>query len=126
VRELENFVKRYLIFGEDEIAVHPASYGPKNGFQQGLTGEADSAPGDFKFHMREVRSTAEASAISLALEQTNWNRKQAAKLLTISYKSLLTKIRQYRLDQTYQKPLTEYNLKEEIFNYVPLRAGSSD
>jgi two-component system response regulator AtoC len=86
VRELENFAKRYLICGEDEIAVPPASHGPKNGFQQGLTGEADSAPGDFKFHMREVRSTAEASAISLALQQTNWNRKQASKLLTISYK----------------------------------------
>ena len=126
VRELENFTKRYLICGEDETAVPPASHGPKNGFQQGLAGEADSAPGDFKFHMREVRNTAEASAISLALEQTNWNRKQAAKRLTISYKSLLSKIRQYRLDQTYQKPLTEYNLKEEIFNYVPLRAGSSD
>ena len=30
-----------------------------------------------------------------ALEQTNWNRKQAAAILQISYKALLYKIRQY-------------------------------
>jgi two-component system, NtrC family, response regulator AtoC len=34
------------------------------------------------------------------LEETNWNRKQAAILLKISYKALLYKIRQYGLAQT--------------------------
>ena len=31
------------------------------------------------------------------LDETNWNRKQAAGLLKISYKALLYKIRQYGL-----------------------------
>jgi len=38
-----------------------------------------------------------ASPIAKALDETNWNRKQAAALLQISYKALLYKIRQYGL-----------------------------
>ncbi len=34
-----------------------------------------------------------------ALEETNWNRKQAAAILKISYKALLYKIRQYGIAQ---------------------------
>jgi two-component system, NtrC family, response regulator AtoC len=34
------------------------------------------------------------------LEETNWNRKQAAALLKISYKALLYKIRQYGIAQS--------------------------
>jgi two-component system response regulator AtoC len=38
---------------------------------------------------------AERQAILKALTQTNWNRKMAAKLLNISYKAILNKIRKY-------------------------------
>jgi two-component system, NtrC family, response regulator AtoC len=44
---------------------------------------------------RTAKDEAEAQAIMQALEQTNWNRKQAAAILQISYKALLYKIRQY-------------------------------
>jgi len=43
---------------------------------------------------------AEAEAIAKALDETNWNRKQAAALLQISYKALLYKIRQYGIAQS--------------------------
>jgi DNA-binding NtrC family response regulator len=33
----------------------------------------------------------------MALESTNWNRKKAARILNISYKSLLNKINEYKL-----------------------------
>ena len=36
--------------------------------------------------------------IERVLEQTSWNRKQAAKLLNVSYKTLLQKIRDCRLE----------------------------
>jgi DNA-binding NtrC family response regulator len=45
-----------------------------------------------------VKQNAEISAIVNALERTNWNRKQAAKLLEISYKVFLNKLRLYGLD----------------------------
>ena len=40
---------------------------------------------------------AENKLVKKALESTNWNRKRAAKLLDISYKSLLNKIKEYGL-----------------------------
>ena len=48
--------------------------------------------------VRSVKDEAEIQAISSALEQTEWNRKEAALLLNISYKALLYKIRQYKID----------------------------
>jgi DNA-binding NtrC family response regulator len=49
---------------------------------------------------RNAKDEAEGEAIKQALEQTNWNRKQAAVLLQISYKALLYKIRQYGIAET--------------------------
>lgn len=40
---------------------------------------------------------AEKKLVKKALESTSWNRKKAAKLLDISYKSLLNKIKEYKL-----------------------------
>ena len=41
---------------------------------------------------------AEKSVIKKALERTNWNRKKAATILNINYKTLLTKIKETGLD----------------------------
>jgi two-component system response regulator AtoC len=40
---------------------------------------------------------AEKRLLKKALDSTNWNRKRAAALLDISYKSLLNKIKEYKL-----------------------------
>jgi DNA-binding NtrC family response regulator len=45
--------------------------------------------------LRSVRVRVEIEAIRSALRRTGWNRKQAARLLKISYRGLLYKIRQY-------------------------------
>jgi transcriptional regulator with PAS, ATPase and Fis domain len=45
--------------------------------------------------LRSFRNEAEVRAINCALRQTGGNRKRAAKLLSISYRSLLYKIRQH-------------------------------
>ena len=41
---------------------------------------------------------AEAKLMKKALEFTNWNRKKTARMLNISYKSLLNKIQAYDLE----------------------------
>jgi two-component system response regulator AtoC len=46
---------------------------------------------------REFLTRAERKIMKQALEKTNWNRKKAANLLDISYKSLLNKIKAYEL-----------------------------
>ena len=47
--------------------------------------------------MQSVKGEAERSAIAGALEQAGWNRKAAARLLKVSYRTLLYKIEQYRM-----------------------------
>jgi DNA-binding NtrC family response regulator len=58
-------------------------------------GSAAPNPGDLKKLVRNLKEDAELEAIARALDKTNWNRKQAATELKISYKALLYKIKQY-------------------------------
>ena len=57
----------------------------------------DFAPGGTRVTLRSLRAETEMQAISQALEQTGWNRKRAAQLLSISYRGLLYKIRQHNI-----------------------------
>src|SRR6267142_527737 len=101
LRELSNFIKRYLILGDETLAI--AELNPKNDVNGGRQldpaakppGPVETSGGGLKSLARGAKDEAEAAAIAQALEQTNWNRKQAAILLKISYKALLYKIRQY-------------------------------
>lgn len=106
LRELSNFIKRYLVLGDEHLAA--AELQPKpdggGGARVDPTGRAAVAGaesgGGLKSLARSAKDEAEAEAISRALEETNWNRKQAAALLKISYKALLYKIRQYGIAQS--------------------------
>jgi DNA-binding NtrC family response regulator len=105
LRELGNFVKRYLVLGDEKLAIHelqPRSDGSGAQFDPAPTrtgGNAPESPGGLKGLARSAKDEAEAQAIAKALDETNWNRKQAAALLQISYKALLYKIRQYGIAQ---------------------------
>jgi DNA-binding NtrC family response regulator len=59
-----------------------------------IAGHRDSV-GDYS--LRSFRNEAEIRAVNYALEQAGWNRRRAAKLLSISYRSLLYKIRQHNI-----------------------------
>jgi DNA-binding NtrC family response regulator len=96
LRELNNFLKRYLILGDENLAVTELL--PRNDGNGGVHSDAAARgmePAGLKSLARSAKDEAEAQAITRALEQTNWNRKQAAAILQISYKALLYKIRQY-------------------------------
>ena len=47
--------------------------------------------------LRSARAQVEITAIVAALKHTGWNRRQAARLLSISYRGLLYKIRQHNI-----------------------------
>jgi len=101
LRELNNFVKRYLVLGDEKLAIqelHPKSDGSGTAFDLSQHGNGHSG-GGLKSVARSAKDEAEAEAITKALDETNWNRKQAAALLKISYKALLYKIRQYGIAQ---------------------------
>jgi two-component system, NtrC family, response regulator AtoC len=113
LRELEIFVKRYLITGGtnqglgqgrsglDEVLRNDGFVSPRGSHRQQpfLIQSADSAdsPDSLRSLVKNVKSEAESEAIAAALEKTGGNRKAAADLLKVSYRTLLYKIEQYRL-----------------------------
>lgn len=99
LRELENLVKRYLILGDEALIL--SELDPQNPNMIGLPQVSPRRHGDtsdLKTLVRGLKDEAEIQAISDALEQTKWNRKEAARMLNISYKALLYKIRQYGIE----------------------------
>src|SRR5438105_2423862 len=101
LRELSNFVKRYLILADEAAAINELRPGGESATMAAAVVNANQEDhaGGLKSVARSAKDEAEADAITRALEQTNWNRKQAAALLKISYKALLYKIRQYGIAQ---------------------------
>jgi two-component system response regulator AtoC len=113
LRELEHLVKRYLMVGDKELTFE------KNGSdQKHETHRMDSTKGQcvsqfpasssgvpvgaagsesLRSLVQSVKSEAERNAIAVALEKTGWNRKAAARLLNVSYRTVLYKIEQYQM-----------------------------
>jgi DNA-binding NtrC family response regulator len=103
VRELENAVKRIVVLGNEETVVEELVRSGSRAAQDGrfalLLEEVEATAGEVP--LREVgrRASLEAErvAIGQVLRRTNWNRKRAAELLGVSYKTLLQKIRECAL-----------------------------
>ncbi|HEV2986881.1 MAG TPA: sigma-54 dependent transcriptional regulator [Candidatus Angelobacter sp.] len=110
IRELENLVKRYVIVGNEaqiirELSTHKPIVSSL-GVQSPVSGPALVAPiqgngsSNAELEMpslleigRRAAMQAEREAIERVLAQTRWNRRQAAKILKISYKALLNKLK---------------------------------
>jgi transcriptional regulator with PAS, ATPase and Fis domain len=99
LRELENFVKRYVILEDDEGSLRELIE-MSSARQRTSPREEPTAPREqgLKALVRGLKDEAEMEAIADALERTRWCRKDAAKMLGISYKALLYKMRQFNLD----------------------------
>jgi len=94
IRELENIVKRMIVLNDPFLAgILPF---PVNAGEDGNdpTGPAEARTLPLKEIARGAARAAEREAITKALEQTGWNRIRAAKLLKISYRALLYKIKE--------------------------------
>jgi len=106
LRELDNMIKRIVIFEEEETVLKEITQ--KKGGNGGDDDRIDSpVRGDQKeigpFYLKDVgkkaAEEAEKQIIQSTLNETHWNRKEAAKLLRVSYKALLYKIQRYGLDE---------------------------
>ncbi len=109
--ELETFVKRYLVAGDKDFVLG----GVELDFGDGRADLAPtpepetirmgahpptathSFPTSLKSYIQSVKWEAEKKAIGSALQKTGWNRKAAARLLQVSYRTLLYKIDQYHM-----------------------------
>ncbi|MBV9339321.1 MAG: sigma-54-dependent Fis family transcriptional regulator, partial [Acidobacteria bacterium] len=105
LRELENFVKRYLVMGDESLALPlgktctlpEVAQAPSPQTLKPASSESSTDMDGLKTLVRSIKGQTEKDAISNTLQKTGWNRKQAAQLLRISYRSLLYKIDQYQL-----------------------------
>jgi two-component system response regulator AtoC len=120
LRELEEFVKRYLVMGDKELfsriqesedtSKHASLAQNSRPDMADLDGNGNgkgvhpSSLNSLKSLVQSVRSEAERNAITTALEKTGWNRKAAAKLLMVSYRTLLYKIEQYHMSSSEAPP----------------------
>ena len=100
VRELENMIKRIIVLeSEDSILAEVARSGAGAlGSGAALLDwieEVEERAGEIPLREvgRRAALEAERETIGRVLERTNWNRKQAARILGVSYKTLLQKIR---------------------------------
>jgi two-component system response regulator AtoC len=110
VRELENMVKRIVVLNTEqtvleEIAHRTSSGSPGNGTAapfdlESLGVDVSEGKGvDLKAIAKRAAQVAEKRVIERVLDQTRWNRKEAAERLQISYKALLYKMKENGLSQ---------------------------
>ena len=95
VRELENTVKRYLVMGDETQILRELEAGLKT--SPGVA-TPPASEGGLKRMLRDLKDEAEAEAIARALQQSRGSRKEAARMLNISYKALLYKMRRYGIE----------------------------
>ena len=90
LRELENWVARAVILGDDEALSAELQRQVKS------AGKNDIRPADFlqsKDLSSQAASTAAASAILQVLQANNWDKRKTAKDLKVSYRALLDELR---------------------------------
>jgi len=96
VRELENVIERALILCEGDT-IQPQHFG--------LTPSSEASLGDISLEgtLDEAAKAAlkivESKRIKKALEETHGNKTRAAEILKVSYKTLLTKIKDYGIER---------------------------
>jgi transcriptional regulator with GAF, ATPase, and Fis domain/Tfp pilus assembly protein PilF len=94
VRELQKAVKRMVVMANDGDSLS-LRLAPRDL----LSG--DDEPGDGPSTLRAEVAKVERRVIAQALERHNWNKLQAAKELSLSYPTLLQKIKTFRLDRRH-------------------------
>ncbi len=90
VRELENLVKRYVILESEDSVTSELTVRRQEPVQADFS---VAGPISLKKVTRQAVRDLERKIILKVLQEHNWNRKQAARHLNISYRALLYKIR---------------------------------
>ncbi len=97
VRELENCIERAVILCNGD-SIEPENLGlPQLDADRAILNEMPLEGGLSDVSSRAVR-IAESRLIKKVLEKTGWNKTKAAEILKVSYKTLLTKIKEYGLE----------------------------
>ena len=94
VRELENTMERILVLADGDVI--EAEHLPEPMRRSRKLGGLGLDPNELS--IKKMGRRLEEQLIRRALEKTGGNRTAATKLLEISHRSLVTKIRDYQID----------------------------
>ena len=101
VRQLENAVKRYLILPDMNMNLSEL----KEQTQSTMSVPVPVKPKEDNMSLKDVGTRAaeqaEKELVLRVLEETSWNRKQAARRLNICYKALLNKLKRWQIDNRH-------------------------
>ena len=101
VRQLENAVKRYLILPDMNMNLSEL----KEQTQSTTSVPVPVKPKEDNMSLKDVGTRAaeqaEKELVLRVLEETSWNRKQAARRLNICYKALLNKLKRWQIDNRH-------------------------
>ena len=117
VRELENVIQSMVVLGNERsfweklqnqfaIGADHDRNGPTLAAGNSISPESQPmARRSLKEVCKEAARKAETEVILEVLSYTRWNRRMAAELLEVSYKSLLNKIKEYKIGEQYRNLL---------------------
>jgi DNA-binding NtrC family response regulator len=97
VRELGNTIERAVILCDGEV-ITPDHFILSKEVVSGPVTAFSSTDGTLESVAKEALRTAETKRISSALHETRGNKSKAAEILQVSYKTLLTKIKEYGIE----------------------------
>jgi DNA-binding NtrC family response regulator len=92
IRQLENVIKRVVALENEELGIIDLKISPM--MPEIARAAMPGLSRSLKAASRAASRQAERELILQTLEKTHWNRKRAAEVLQISYKSLLFKLKQ--------------------------------
>jgi two-component system response regulator AtoC len=122
VRQLENAVKRYLILPDMNMNVSELK---EQGTPTNPAAPTPVKPKEDNMSLKDVGTRAaeqaEKELVLRVLEETSWNRKQAARRLNICYKALLNKLKRWQIDnrRSVQSSLTKPPASGRDFQPLP-------
>jgi len=101
VRQLENIIKQMVVREDEEVVLDTikGQSGRASNPSVSPSSSSDTRSYSLKRRVGAAVAAEEKTLIADALSKTNWNRRKAAKLLDISYRSLLYKIKEYQIGQ---------------------------
>ncbi len=98
VRSLEHAIERAAVLSEREV-LEPSDFGPKSGLMSAVSLTPGASPGlPGTGTLKDTVEAAERDAITAALRGAGGNRREAAKRLGVSLRTLFYKMDRYRID----------------------------